>query len=117
MTTKTGAVTIQFSESRLNGQLLLRRNGTPTPAGAATNFLAGAGIGNGDFATITGTDGPSGAETAFFIQSAVKSQAPALVATAARIAPSPTPRKKPLQKKAAKKSSARKKGARKKTRT
>jgi hypothetical protein len=80
MTTKTGRVTIQLSESRLDGELLLRSNGVPTPAGAATNFLAGQGIGDNDFATVTGTEAPSGGEIALFIQTAVRAAAPALAA-------------------------------------
>jgi hypothetical protein len=71
--TKTGRLTIENGESRLDGTLLARK-GAPDPLGAATSFVANLGLRDGDCITVSGESGTIGSTPVIFIDSASKAQ-------------------------------------------
>ena len=71
--TKTGRLSIQNGESRLDGTLLARK-GAPDPLGAATSFLNNLGLRDGDCITVSGESGTIGSASVIFMDSASKAQ-------------------------------------------
>jgi hypothetical protein len=67
---KTGIIAIELGESRLDGELLLVKDGRPTEAGAATDLLSARNIHDGQRAMVSGTEGSSGSETVIFVEDA-----------------------------------------------
>jgi len=80
--TKTGRLTIENEESRLDGTLLARK-GEPDPLGAATSFLRNLGLRDGDCITVSGDNGTIGSVSVIFIQSASKADESLCVGTPA----------------------------------
>jgi hypothetical protein len=69
--TKTGRLTIENEESRLDGTLLARK-GTSDWFGAATTFLRGKDLRDGDRITVSGENGEIGSTPVIFIDDASK---------------------------------------------
>jgi len=66
---KTGTLTIDLGESKLDGEALAR-NGFPDPLGEATNFLQNRGFRTNERVRVTGDEGTIGTLQVFFITSA-----------------------------------------------
>jgi hypothetical protein len=104
--TKTGTIQITLGEARLDGELLAIK-GANDPLGEGTNFLGNSGLGDGDQATVTGSEGLLGNVAVFFMTSAQ-----AAAALAGAVAPvAGGPKKAPAKKKAVAKKAAKKKAA------
>jgi hypothetical protein len=105
MEERTGILSIQQGVSRLDGATLLARPGQ-NPLQAGTNFLVNQGLRRGSI-DVTGDMGPIGTGAAFFMVTAQRAVAPALLAGAAPMMAEPAV--KTARRPAAKKASSAKK--------
>src|SRR5262245_20951556 len=78
-----GILTVSMGVARVNG-FPLAICGATDPFGAATNFLAGRGFGNGSQVLVTGTPGTVG-NTAVFCMTDVDAPAAAVVVAAPEV--------------------------------
>jgi hypothetical protein len=101
---KTGQLSINGNESRLDGGTLLARCGAGDPIGSGTAFLKNKGLEDGDTIWVTGQDGTVG-DLAVFCMDDAGPQPPAAMpaemkAVRAKSAPKKSKKKSPNVKKA-----------------